>query len=91
MISEPAQRPRGYSQTRRLAPEIAARTRGRRARLLREALFSHAPEWAGLMIVADARRVRALKREIAALDQLRRQLQWLWERLKKLSTMSNAC
>jgi len=36
----------------------------------REALFSHEAEWAGPMIVADARRVLALKREIAALDQL---------------------
>ncbi len=35
-----------------------------------EALFSHDAEWAGPMIVADARRVLALKREIAALDQL---------------------
>lgn len=35
-----------------------------------EALFSHEAEWAGPMIVADARRVLALKREIAALDQL---------------------
>lgn len=36
----------------------------------REALFSHEAEWAGPMIVADARRVLALKGEIAALDQL---------------------
>lgn len=35
-----------------------------------EALLSHEAEWAGPMIVADARRVLALKREIAALDQL---------------------
>lgn len=35
-----------------------------------EAFFSHDAEWAGPMIVADARRVLALKGEIAALDQL---------------------
>jgi transposase len=35
----------------------------------REALFSHEAEWAGPMIVADARRVLALKGEIALLDQ----------------------
>jgi len=35
----------------------------------RTALFSHEAEWAGPMIVADARRVLALKHEIAALDQ----------------------
>lgn len=36
----------------------------------RQALLSHEAEWAGPMIVSDARRVLALKREIAALDQL---------------------
>lgn len=36
----------------------------------RTALFSHDAEWAGPMIVADARRVLALKREIAALEQI---------------------
>jgi transposase len=35
----------------------------------REALFSNEAEWAGPMIVADARRLLALKREIAALDE----------------------
>jgi len=36
----------------------------------RTALFSHEAEWAGPMIVADARRVLALKREIAVLEDL---------------------
>ena len=36
----------------------------------RSALFSREAEWAGPMIVADARRMLALKREIAALDEL---------------------
>ncbi len=59
----------------RLASLLALEGVGKKYAMLiqawqRTALFSHEAEWAGPMIVADARRVLALKREIAALDDL---------------------
>lgn len=53
----------------------------------REALFSHEAEWAGPMIVADARRVLALKGEIAALDHLIEPLTDACESARRLRTM----
>jgi transposase len=53
----------------------------------REALFSHEAEWAGPMIVADARRVQALKAEISALDQLIEPLTESCETARRLRTI----
>ena len=53
----------------------------------RQALFSHEAQWAGPMIVADARRVLALKREIAALDQLIEPLTEGCESARRLRTI----
>ena len=53
----------------------------------REALFSHEAEWAGPMIVADARRVLALKGEIGALDQLIEPLTESCETARRLRTI----
>jgi transposase len=53
----------------------------------REALLSHEAEWAGPMIVADARRVLALKREIATLDQLIEPLTESCETARQLRTI----
>jgi transposase len=53
----------------------------------REALFSHEAEWAGPMIVADAKRVLALKNEIAALDELIEPLTDACEGARRLRTM----
>jgi transposase len=53
----------------------------------REALFSHEAEWAGPMIVADAKRVLALKNEIAALDELIEPLTDACESARRLLTM----
>lgn len=53
----------------------------------REALFSHEAEWAGPMIVADARRVLALKDEIAALEQAIEPLTDACESARRLRTI----
>lgn len=53
----------------------------------REALFSHEAEWAGPMIVADAKRVLALKNEIAALDELIEPLTDVCKSARRLRTM----
>jgi len=53
----------------------------------REALFSHEAEWAGPMIVADARRVLALRDEIAALEQAIEPLTDACESARRLRTM----
>jgi len=53
----------------------------------REALFSGEAEWAGPMIVADARRVQALKGEISALDQLIEPLTESCETARRLRTI----
>lgn len=53
----------------------------------REALFSHEAEWAGPMIVADAKRVLALKEEIGALDEAIEPLTDVCESARRLRTM----
>ena len=53
----------------------------------RQALFTHEAEWAAPMIVADARRVLALKGEIAALDQLIEPLTHECESARRLRTI----
>lgn len=53
----------------------------------REALFSGEAEWAGPMVVADARRVQALKGEISALDQLIEPLTESCETARRLRTI----
>jgi transposase len=53
----------------------------------REALFSVEAEWAGPMIVADARRVLALKSEIGALDRLIEPLTESCETARRLRTI----
>jgi transposase len=52
-----------------------------------EALFSAEAEWAGPMVVADARRVQALKGEISALDQLIEPLTESSETARRLRTI----
>ena len=53
----------------------------------RQALFSHEAEWAGPMIVADARRLLALKGEIAALDRLIEPLTEACETARRVRTI----
>ena len=53
----------------------------------REALFSGEAEWAGPMVVADARRVQALKGEISALDQIIEPLTESCETARQLRTI----
>lgn len=53
----------------------------------RQAYFSHEAEWAGPMIVADARRVLALKGEIAALDRLIEPLTEACETARRVRTI----
>lgn len=53
----------------------------------RDALFSAEAEWAGPMVVADARRVQALKVEISALDQLIEPLTESCETARRLRTI----